>query len=101
MFTITRGTGFTIGFPNGWSISVQFGNGTYCENRYRDHQPHAGFYSSPDAEVAVFKPDGSFARLCAHDDVAGWQTPEQVAELIAQVAAGTFVEATREAYATD
>ena len=32
MFKITRGTGFQMTFENGWTISVQFGYGNYCDN---------------------------------------------------------------------
>jgi hypothetical protein len=32
MFKITHHKGFHITFENGWTISVQFGGGNYCEN---------------------------------------------------------------------
>ncbi len=31
-FYITGGKGFHISFPNGYTMSVQFGPGDYCEN---------------------------------------------------------------------
>ena len=103
MFEITRGTGFKMTFANGWTISVQFGSFNYCDNRsFRappsikeilgSAPPADGFVSCPTAEVAVIKPDGSFARISGCDDVMGWQTPEQVFALMVRVAEGTVQE---------
>ena len=65
-FSATK-TGFCLTFPNGKSVSVQWGKGTYSSGKDM-------------AEVLVFGPtiDG---------DLIGWQSPEQVAEIIAKVAA--------------
>lgn len=32
MFRITRGKGFHVSFPNGYTVSVQFGPGNYCDH---------------------------------------------------------------------
>ncbi|MAH47405.1 hypothetical protein CMI37_16395 [Candidatus Pacearchaeota archaeon] len=40
-FSVTGGKGFHVRYPNGWTISVQFGWGNYCENKVReDKSPH-------------------------------------------------------------
>ena len=60
---------------NGYQLSVVSGKGLYNdENTY---------------EVAVFDEntdgDSSFARIGLHDDVIGWQTPEEINTLIKEV----------------
>jgi hypothetical protein len=102
MFEITRGTGFKVTFENGWTVSVQFGSFNYCDKSSFDlkgivpEPPKDGFWLSPTAEVAVLKPDGRFARISDCDEVMGWQTPEQVLALMAQVASGTVTEYERQ-----
>lgn len=84
-FRITMGRGFQVTFKNGHTVSVQFGPGTYCENRDMDfdQNAHAGEKGSATAETAHWGPDGKFIPLSeAGDDVNGWQTPEQVLELM-------------------
>ena len=91
-FTITENKGFRLYFANGWSISVQWGKGNYCERR--SHAPGAWkmdtdeYVTSADAEVAVFTPTGNFYRWDKNmtDDVQGHMNPGQVAALIAKVA---------------
>ncbi len=89
--------GFQITFANGLMLSVQFGSGNYCKNRdinYRRPAP-----DSPDAEIAVI--DTTMEKgennenhhvvfvtdlFCdCGDTVAGWQTPDQVAEVMIKV----------------
>jgi hypothetical protein len=82
MFTSTRGQGFHVAFANGWKVSVQWGLGNYCENRRgTDADADPDMLQSHSAEVLVMRPDGSYA-----GDPKGWQTPEQVAALLARVA---------------
>lgn len=66
-FKTTSPEGFHVTFGNGWTVSVQWGAGTYAG-------PGA-------AETAVINPDGDFVkrRRGDGDDVQGWQSPEQVA----------------------
>lgn len=82
MFKITDGKGFQITFDNGYSISVQFGPGNYCENRDLpyDAPKKLNIFQSKDAEIAVFNPDGEFVRLDEHDDVLGRLSSEEVLE---------------------
>ena len=59
MFTINQGKGLQMTFSNGWTVSIQFGYGNYCSNRYIDttlDEHNKGKYSSrasKDAEIAA------------------------------------------------
>ena len=105
---ITRGHGFHMNFANGWSVSVQFGPSNYCSPQGGRFGPmdgpekaikEMGAWKASSAEVAVFVPDerakpnescGNFLRrITAHDDVAGWVSPDRVAQLLASVAGFT------------
>lgn len=72
--------GFCMEFPNGWSVSVAWGNGNYCSNRGQ-----VGNLSTSDttAEVAVWYGE-------RNSKVFGWCGAEEVAGLIAKAAAGAF-----------
>ena len=84
MFTICTDprNGFQITFENGYTVSVQFGEGNYCS-----------FESTKEcknAEVALISPDGWLMDLSGKfdwwsftDEVNGYTTPDEVAELIA------------------
>ena len=82
--------GFAMTFENGYTISVQWGPGNYCATRnnsnlYKDN-PFTGehkTYESNTAEIAAWKPDGTWLHLSEYDDVAGWLTADKVAEYIA------------------
>jgi hypothetical protein len=93
-FAITAHKGFQITFANGYTVSVQFGAGNYCDNYndgfYQAAKEHR--YESSDAEVAVIRPDGEMAYLDDHSQVRGRQSPDEVTALIASVCAGTFKE---------
>lgn len=102
MFQITYGAGFKMTFANGYTVSVQFRPGNYCENRNHEDEiqmyqngvvkpnvPGAPIYECPDAEVAVLAPDNTYVRHPSWDhcdDVKGWVKPDEVAGLIAWVA---------------
>jgi hypothetical protein len=90
MFKITRGKGFQITFENGWTASVQFGEGNYCRNDALRFETRDVI--CPDAEIAAWKEgsDRSDAKnwhKFKFDNVDGWQTPEQVVKFLAMVAA--------------
>ena len=101
MFQIVHGAGFKMTFANGYTISVQFRPGNYCDNRdmkaemdmYRTgsvgpNVPGMPVYQCPNAEVAVMDPSGEFIRhpSWTHgDDVKGWVSPDEVAALIAWI----------------
>lgn len=93
MFKITEGRGFHITFANGYTISVQFGIGNYCTNR---HDRNAQLQQADcnlqceNAEVAAYAQNGNWYRptcLNSGDDVAGYVTPDQLAQVIAEVQA--------------
>jgi hypothetical protein len=98
--------GFFVHLENGYRVSVQLGPGTYSDNGSSEKW-EAGigsiisafamepsmrtpvtdrerYLSSSTAEVAVFDDDGSWVELdpAGDDNVLGWQTPDQVMDLI-------------------
>ena len=86
-FAIT-GKGFHIVFPNGWTVSVQFGVGNYCGHHLKlpAPEPHREEkWKSEDAEVAVWDAKGKWLRL-GRDPVAGWVGPAAVVALLDFVA---------------
>ena len=86
MFKITHNKGFHIKFANGYNVSVQWGGGNLCENRHLDYVgPETPVPASATAEVAVWDKDGQWVSLSPYD-VIGYQTPEQVAAIIADFA---------------
>lgn len=95
--TIVDHKGFSMSFENRWRVSVQFGPGNYVDAPVRGapfdapKEPVGGLWSSPDAEIAVIRPDGEFLRI-GGDDVVGWARPDVVAELLARVARPNEVE---------
>lgn len=80
--------GFTMTFNNGWTISVQFGYGNYCENGR--HPDGYNFYkgkdkiTSSDAEIAIWNEEGDWYDF-GPDSVKGYCTPDEVAEWIEKV----------------
>ena len=49
--------GFQIDFENGWTVSIQFGIGNYCDNRYNKGNPFTDipdFLDSTTAEIAAW-----------------------------------------------
>lgn len=100
MFKVFAQKGFQTTFPNGFTVSVMFGAGNYCEHRFnRNVEPDASAVSiwqrhnSPDAEIAVFGPDGEFRNdfpgCHEGDTVSGWITSEQMLEVMNWAAAQT------------
>jgi len=85
-FYITGKKGFHIQFVNGWTISVQFGPGNYCNNYPLDigeDDEKAGERGSPDAECAVWGGDGKMIQLPGwNDNVHGNMVPADVLELL-------------------
>jgi len=81
--------GFKVTLANGNVVSVAWLRSCYCERKHHswrlsDEEPIAPKgYDSKDAEVMVQRPDGErhyFEEFC--ESVSGWQSPEQVRELI-------------------
>ena len=94
-FVSTMRKGFHMTFPNGLTVSVQWGAGNYCDNHFPDDKDFSWSKDaeSDTAEVAVFGPDGkfidpqNFVGYDIHSDgtVVGWLDPSQVVELLANV----------------
>jgi hypothetical protein len=79
MFKTFAQKGFQTTFKNGFTVSVMFGAGNYCENRFSDLEVGDTVkawsnHNSPDAEIAVIGPD------C--DQVRGWVTTEEMLEVM-------------------
>lgn len=70
--------GFQMKFTNGWTVSVQFGFGNYCDNR---DDPKT---SSPNAEIAAWDKDDYWYNF-GDDKVQGWVKAEEVAEFIHRI----------------
>lgn len=92
-FQTSDAKGFHVTFENGWTVSVQFGRGNYCDNRdWRGPNPDdpssvvfAQAPKSRTAEVAAWDANGKWLSF-ESDDVEGWQSPAQVLELLNRVA---------------
>ena len=88
MFTSTSNKGFSLTFKNGWTISVQFGYGNYCDN-YRhpdgwDFSKKQEVTQSSDAEIAIWDADGEWYNF-GSDTVKGYCSANEVAEWIEKV----------------
>ncbi len=77
-FNITDGKGFQITLPNGWIISVQFGQYNYCGNRDKVQRNEAGVCCS-NAEIAIV---GDTV-----EDPVGWQSPADFIRILNETAA--------------
>ena len=71
-------------FDNEWEISVSAGNGAYSTPR-EDLKNQESFSSF---EIAIFNPKGDFATsevLQIDDDVVGWQSREDINNIIEMI----------------
>ena len=90
-FATTTNKGFQITFDNGWTASVQFGPGNYCE-----HHEAIGSFTAPmetpvweshNAEVWAWKEgEGSNRKEYPSDGPDGWRTTKEVMNFLATVA---------------
>lgn len=90
-FQITGGKGFQMVFSNGWTVSVQFGGGNYCDNYHdkidsesEDGYRASGRRGSRDAEIAAWDNNGDWMPLGC-DTVKGRVSPDDVAKFIRKV----------------
>ena len=91
-FRICGNKGFHITFENGWTVSVQFGPGNYCDNydlQMGEDEIKAGKQGSSTAECAIIDPKGNLFPYpdWGGDTVSNRSTPKDVAKFI-QWAAG-------------
>jgi len=75
--------GFRVTLPNGHAVSIVWRTGTYSDGKttvevaaWDENAPGKYEWS-----------EGAWLRLADCDDVAGWQTPEQVRAIVRAVAA--------------
>ena len=98
MFSISGNRGFQITFENGYTVSVQFGKGNYCENydiptsylveektvpdsSYKYAVQEKTVPDCKNAETALIDGDNNFIRYL-HDVVQKNMTPEMVLDLL-------------------
>jgi len=99
-FIITQGKGFQMMFENGYVISVQWGTMNYCSrkdyNASYDKEKQENFWSSLDAEIAVWKHKESgrtgLLNIVPHDQVIGHLTTNDVLHWMNKVANATCDE---------
>jgi hypothetical protein len=97
--TQSLNNGFTMTFENGYTVSVAWGWGNYCDSRHKhlvsfgptDRLPSYSsteFYECKTAEVAVWNRDGTFLTPDGKlgGDVLPYRTPEEVASFLSEVA---------------
>lgn len=94
-FVSTMRKGFHMTFPNGLTVSVQWGAGNYCDNHFPKDMDFtfSKDAESDTAEVAVIDQQGEFIdpqrffdyEINSDGEVAGWLDPSQVVELLANV----------------
>lgn len=77
-FAITDGKGFQIKLPNGWIISVQFGQYNYCQNKDMVQKSESGVYCA-NAEIAILGDEV--------EEPQGWQSPEDFIRILNETAA--------------
>ena len=96
MLSITDHRGFHLTFSNGYTISVQWGPGNYCERRHEhfDAPKSTHQWDSVNAEVAIWDADGKWATRQLFntlfdedigDDVVGYLDADRVAALIGKI----------------
>lgn len=71
--------GISMTFENGYTISIQFGFGNYCENKFLSKD------NSKDVEIAYFKGDGDLISFEDGDQVKGYVSMDELADYIQMV----------------
>jgi hypothetical protein len=88
MISSTNNKGFRMTFENGWTISVQFGYGNYCDNNHHpegfDFSTKQDIVNSSNAEIAIWDKDGEWFDF-GGDTVKGYCTADEVASWIEKV----------------
>ena len=85
-FISTYNKGFRMKFDNGFSISVQWGTGNYCEKKNLGttlgDERNEKYWESKTAEVAVFDNNNDMIPIGNEETVIGWLLPDEVAKVI-------------------
>lgn len=85
MLKICGNKGFHITFKNGYTASVQWGPGNYCDNYNLNYK--ADVPPSSNAEIAFWGPDGKMIEFEeSGDTVKGHVTPDELVQFFAKVA---------------
>jgi len=77
--------GFQLSFANGYTISVQYGPGNYCNRRSMDwNSPMRGdSWEAESAEIAAWQTESeTWVKLSEYDDVIGYLSADEVANAI-------------------
>ena len=84
MLTATINQGFTMRFNNGMVISVQWGEGNYCDNCSRYHKDDSSRKrnSCTNAEIAIWDKDGNHYMFEDNRFEMGWVDADEVATWI-------------------
>ena len=64
--------GFQYTLTNGYTLSVAFGAGNYCDNRHEPFYADETGYESSNFEVAVFEPNGDMVDLFPAEEEGGF-----------------------------
>ena len=86
-FKTTSRNGYHMTFANGYTVSVQWNCGNYCSDRGGDDYSGKNPRECSSVEVAAWDASGEWVKLSESDDVIGWQTADDVAAIMAKVAA--------------
>ena len=83
--------GFKYTLTNGYTLSVAFGPGNYCENRNLPFDADESWYESSNFEVAVFEPNDEVVDLIPAKEEGGWS--EQVIGFVPAAALPMLISA--------
>lgn len=88
MFKITKHRGFQITFENGWTVSVQFGGGMYCDNYDMDCGKEKGIniLKCRNAEIAAFDDNREMFEFPDGNTVKGHVSPNETLEFMNKIA---------------
>jgi hypothetical protein len=87
-FASRSNKGFHIKFPNGWTISTQFGPGNYCGDYPSGNLLSLGDFHAPERERYWTSPDAEIwywndIDPCANpEDPEGWKSPHDLLALL-------------------
>ena len=90
MFKVFPNKGFQMTFKNGWTVSVMFGSGNYCEMKYDIYWTSENgvkakrSHESKDAEIAAWDFDGNWFDFGC-DTVDGYISADEVGEFINKI----------------
>jgi hypothetical protein len=92
MFRSCQNKGFQITFDNGWTVSVQFGPGNYCEHHHSmgimayEAPQKTTLWEAMQAEIAAWNSRNQWLPF-EYDTVAGYKSPAEVLAFINRVSA--------------